>query len=535
MFLIPLMDVDAAQYASISREMLERNSFLQVFDLGKDYLDKPPMLFWLSALSMKIFGIYDWSYRLPSILLMIVSIYATYQLAIIYYEKTVAQLSAIVLASLQALFLMSHDVRTDTLLMSWVILGIWQLAKWYQLNKWTHFFLAFIFIGCGMMTKGPIALMVPGFAFLSHFVAQRNWKQLFRWEYLLGVIVIAIMLIPMSIGLYQQFDLHPGKLINNVPIQSGLRFYYWTQSFGRYTGENVYHEMSYFSFLLENMLWSFLPWIVFFLLGIVFSLRELIIQKFLIRSDQEFITTGGFLLTYCILAKSQAQLPHYIFVVYPLAAITTARILYGLFFTDRLLAWRKPLQLFHLVIFALLWIALIGLMFIPFPEIPLFVKIISIIGFLVFIVLIFAQVKNFPKIIALGLYTVIGVNIFLSTAFYPNLLQFQMGNDANAFINKNAIDKNSVYLYGINNSNALHFYGKHIFVNLSATKAFEAHQIILTEKDSTQFFKNIFPSSKVIHEGNQYPVSVLTGTFLNPSTRMKEMPRYVMIDLDGKP
>lgn len=45
MFLIPLMDVDAAQYASISREMLARNSFLQVFDLGKDYLDKPPMLF----------------------------------------------------------------------------------------------------------------------------------------------------------------------------------------------------------------------------------------------------------------------------------------------------------------------------------------------------------------------------------------------------------------------------------------------------------------------------------------------------------
>jgi 4-amino-4-deoxy-L-arabinose transferase-like glycosyltransferase len=58
-FMIPLMDIDAAQYASISREMLARNSFLQVFDLGKDYLDKPPMLFWLSALSMKIFGVHD--------------------------------------------------------------------------------------------------------------------------------------------------------------------------------------------------------------------------------------------------------------------------------------------------------------------------------------------------------------------------------------------------------------------------------------------------------------------------------------------
>jgi 4-amino-4-deoxy-L-arabinose transferase-like glycosyltransferase len=144
MFCIPLMDIDASQYASISREMLERNSFLQVYDLGKDYLDKPPMLFWLSAFSMKIFGVYDWSYRIPSFLLMIAAIYATYQLAVIYYQKTIAQLSAIVLASSQALFLMAHDVRTDTMLMGWVILSIWQLAKWYQTNKWLNFCAAFI-------------------------------------------------------------------------------------------------------------------------------------------------------------------------------------------------------------------------------------------------------------------------------------------------------------------------------------------------------------------------------------------------------
>ncbi len=535
MFLIPLMDVDAAQYASISREMLARNSFLQVFDLGKDYLDKPPMLFWLSAFSMKIFGVFDWAYRLPSVLLMLAAIYATYQLAIIYYEKTVAQLSAMVLASSQALFLMSHDVRTDTMLMSWVILSIWQLAKWYQSNKWLHFFTAFIFIGCGMMTKGPIALMVPGFAFLSHFLVQRNWKQLFRWEYLLGILVIAIMLIPMSIGLYQQFDLQPGKFINNVPIQSGLRFYYWTQSFGRYTGENVYHEMSYFSFLFENMLWSFLPWIVFFLMGFVFCIRELIIQKFVLKPHQEFITTGGFILTYCILANSQAQLPHYIFVVFPIAAIITARFLFRLLFTEQLLVWEKPLRLFHVFIFTLLWVVLIGLMVFVFKEISLSIKILSVLCFLIFIVLLFSYKTQYPKIIGLALFTAIGVNIFLHIAFYPNLLKYQMGNDAAATIDQQKINKNKVYLYGIYNSNALHFYGKHIFLYQSSSKTFKADQIIITEKDSAQLLKLLFPSSKIIHEGNQYPVSLLTATFLNPRSRMHEMPRYIMIDLDGKP
>lgn len=80
MFRIPLMDIDAAQYASISREMLANKSYLQVYDLGKDYLDKPPMLFWLSALSMKIFGVHDWAYRIPSFLFALLAVYATYRL-----------------------------------------------------------------------------------------------------------------------------------------------------------------------------------------------------------------------------------------------------------------------------------------------------------------------------------------------------------------------------------------------------------------------------------------------------------------------
>ena len=55
------MEIDSVQYANISREMLQNKSFLQIFDQGKDYLDKPPMLFWLSSLSMYFFGINDFA------------------------------------------------------------------------------------------------------------------------------------------------------------------------------------------------------------------------------------------------------------------------------------------------------------------------------------------------------------------------------------------------------------------------------------------------------------------------------------------
>lgn len=111
MTLVPLMDIDASQYASISREMLANKSYLKLYDLGIDYLDKPPMLFWLSVISMKLFGVHDWAYRLPSLLFAILSVYSTYQLAKVFYRKEIAQLSALVLASSQAMFLITHDVR----------------------------------------------------------------------------------------------------------------------------------------------------------------------------------------------------------------------------------------------------------------------------------------------------------------------------------------------------------------------------------------------------------------------------------------
>jgi 4-amino-4-deoxy-L-arabinose transferase-like glycosyltransferase len=529
MLLVPLMDVDASQYASISREMLERKSFLQIYDQGVDYLDKPPLLFWLSAASMYIFGVHDWAYRLPSIIMLLVAIYATYRFAKLYYEEAIARLSAMVLASSQALFLMAHDVRTDTMLMGWVMLSIWQLSAWFQTNKWKQLIIGFASIGAGMMTKGPVALMVPGFAFAFHFLLHRNWKQFFRWEYLLGIVIIGIMLIPMCIGLYQQYDVQPGKLINGIPIQSGLRFYFWTQSFGRYTGENFYNEMSYFTFLLENMLWSFLPWIVFFLGALIW--KAISAFKFRKHTEAEWISIGGFVLTYCILAKSQAQLPHYIFVVFPLAAVITADFLYAVFFKQQFGIIKKILTPLHLFIFSLLWVAVAALLFIPFKSIPIYVPVLSLIGLPVLWFLFFSKKISLPTLLETAFFTVIGVNIFLVTAFYPNLLKYQMGNDAVSFLEKSTIDKKQVSMYNIHNSNALHFYGKHIFAVKNRIGDYKTGDIMLTVKDSALAIKNRFPTSEILHEGPNYGVSVLSADFLNPVTRDKNLPKYVMIKL----
>ena len=530
---IPLMDVDASQYASITREMLEKKSYLQLYDLNRNYLDKPPMLFWLSALSIKLLGVYDWAFRLPSFLFALLAVYSTYKFALLFYKKETAQLSAVVLATSQALMLINHDVRTDTMLMGWTIFSIWQLAAWYRDKEWKHLLLAFISIAGGMMTKGPIALMVPVFAFAPHFILKREWKQFFRWEYILGLIIIAILLIPMSIGLYEQYDMHPGKLINGLPIRSGLRFYYWTQSFGRITGESSWNENGSFFFLLQNMLWSFLPWIIFFLIGLVVAVKQLFQQRFRLMGTQEWITIGGFILTYCALGSSKYQLPHYIFVAYPFAAIITANFLQQLLFDDKWVKWRKALYVFHFVVFILLWIVLLALLIIPFATIPKYLAVMAAIAFVVMIILLSTK-KIHQKLLFVCIYSIIGINLFLNTGFYPALLQYQMGNTAASFIEENHLPKDKVYLYGREAGHSFHFYSNHIYSMKTQPAQLQAGDYVVVWADSIPSLQHNWPGMEVLYQHAEFGVSMLTLPFLNPKTRDKEVRKYAIIALKAK-
>ncbi|CAN5563466.1 N/A [soil metagenome] len=531
-FFVPLMDIDATQYASMSREMLLTGNYLQLYDLGRDYLDKPPMLFWLSSLSMYVFGIHDWAYRLPSFIFSLLALYSTYRLALLFYKKEIAYLSIAVLAASQAMFLINHDVRTDTMLMGWVTCSLWQLAEWYQFKKWKNLVLAAIAIAGGMMTKGPLALMIPVFAFVPHLILRRNFKEFINWRYLPMIAFIAVLLIPMSIGLYQQFDLHPGKMIIGKKINSGLRFFYWTQSFGRITGEDSHRENGYLFFLLQNMLWSFLPWILFFLAGLVTAIKSIVQKRFLLTNKEECITLSGFVITYLALGSSKVQLPHYIFVVFPLAAIITANFLYKLAYDRDWQKLSKPLFIFHAVIFCLLWVALILLMAIPFKSVPVYVCILAGLGLVALLWIIFLKKMAGFKIISICFFTSIGLNIFLNMAFYPALLKYQAGNVAADFINENKLPKKQVFVWGNITvaRNSLYFYGDYFFRKINNVQELKAGDYVLSNaRDLDDLVKE--KTADTIFKGDGFPVTKLTLNFLTPSKRAGELQPFYIIKI----
>jgi 4-amino-4-deoxy-L-arabinose transferase-like glycosyltransferase len=514
---VDVMDVDAAQYAEMSREMAQTGSYLQVYDRGKDYLDKPPFLFWVSAASMTVFGVNNFAYKLPSILFAIWALFATYRLARLLYDERTGRMAALILGCCQGMFLMTNDIRTDTILMSWTITAIWLIKEWDITKKLYYLLFGAAAVAFGMMTKGPIALMVPVFCFASDWALKREWKKFIQPSYLLALLVIGVLLIPMCIGLYQQYDLHPEKIIDGETGTSGLRFFFWTQSFGRITGENTWDNGAPFSFLFENMLWSFLPWILLFVVALVLNTVQLFQQKLRLKPQQEWITTGGFLLTYCSLASSHYQLPHYIFVAFPLAAIMVAKLLKDLF-EGRYRGLCKAMNGVQIVISVLLLIAALLTFAFVFKG-GAWTYIVWTAGAVLWCWLAFSKsIKS--KMLWLSATAIIIANIFMTNHFYYNLLKYQAGSQLGRIIERENIPAARIKIVEVQDPfNSLSFYAKRVIKRSDTLPELHSGDYLVTSKDCIQDIGEQGLSANIIDRCQYFKVSELTSEFINPRTR----------------
>lgn len=523
-FRVDMMDIDATQYAEMSREMAESGSYLQLYDRGVDYLDKPPMLFWVSSLSIKIFGVNNFGYKLPSILFALWALYAVYRLARLLYDDKTARMAALILGTCQGMYLMTNDVRTDTILMSCVITSLWMIKEAELQRKWYWVLGGTLAIACGMMTKGPIALMVPIFCFGSDWVLKRKWKQLFSPYHLLDAALIGIFLIPMSIGLYQQFDMHPEKTVNGLHNVSGLRFFYWSQSFGRITGESPWDNNAPFEFLFVGMFWAFLPWMFLFVPALAMRLTEVVKQKFKLLPEQEFITTGGFVLAYIALGSSKYQLPHYIFVVFPLAAMMVAKLIADMA-DGKYAGLYKVMKPTQWVASVLIMVAALLTLTVVFPA--------GVAGIVAWVLAfsIWLWVALHKKIQAqmfwVSTAAIMLGNVFITHHFYYQLLQYQLGSSVGKYMKAHNINTDKLTLYELDHPlNALHFYADRL---ITLDTNMQAGSYVLT---SYTGIKNLQAKQKpyeLLKEGDYFKVTELNLIFLNNATRHKETERYYLV------
>ena len=518
-YFIELMDVDAAQYASIAREMTESANWLIIQHKGVDYLDKPPLLFWLSALSFKIFGAGHFAYRLPSILATFLGLYATYALGKKLYNAKTGQLAALILASSQAWILFNHDIRTDTLLAAFCITSIWQLVEYGENRKWYNFLFGFICIGLAMLAKGPLGAVIPGIALVAYWLGQKHWKTLFLPEWMLGIIIILLVLSPMLIGLWQQWR------------WDGIYFYFWKQSFGRITGENSWRNDSGAFFFVHSFLWSFLPWSLVALWA--FAKRSY--QFWSKGADRELLTLFGFLVPFIALSFSKYKLPHYIFPLYPFMAIITAQAMLSLIEKNNLvkkifdgLHYFIAVMIFGLAVLMCCWIF-------PTTNVALWIIIIMSAIFIIYLHTNLSLVKE--KLVAMSIISLMMINFVMSLHFYPQLLKYQSGSNAAVFIKEQKIAPEELVAYRLY-PNSLDFYSGIIaqvfespdkLINAISAQPFW----IFTDETGKKQLEEYGAIIDNVKTFNHFHISKLSLKFLNPKTRAGVTGKAYLLRVSG--
>jgi 4-amino-4-deoxy-L-arabinose transferase-like glycosyltransferase len=463
---------------------------------------------------------------LPSFLATILAVYSTWRLARQWYNLEIANWSALILASTQAYFLFNSDVKTDNLLTAMIIFAIWQLSSYLRTAKIRYLIAGFAGIGLAMLAKGPIGFVLPVTAIGGHLLLKRDWKMIFNFRWLLGIPIIFMVLTPFLWGLHQQWGWH------------GIKFFFWTQSFGRITGESDWSNDLGPFFLVHTFLWAFIPWTICSLFAFFMSLREIIKNRFRLSENTESISISGFLIIFIALSMSRYKLPHYIFVVFPLAAVFTARWIYNLQVNaGKAFKWLGTTQT---VVYMLLGFGIISVLWIVFaPVNVLLLSILMIVAITTTIVSGRSRSAYF-KIIMPGVLCIVSVNIGLNYGFYPRLLKYQVSNQAGIRIYKDKIPLARLYSYGAFGSHSLNYYSRGISTAIFGTKAVDS----LASPDLWLYTDSIglvglSPSFIILNDVKDYgfvnyPVQRLTLDFLNPATRNTVTQKMYLLHIEKK-
>jgi hypothetical protein len=157
-----LFEPDEGRYAEIPREMLARGEWVVPYLQGEPYLDKPPLLYWLVIVSYRLLGVHDWSARLVPALAVHGALLATYLLGRRSVGERAAFYGAVALAVAPGFLGVGRLLVLDGLLALWVLLSLLAALEAVRTEsfRWTWWLAGGLACGLGVLTKGPVALVL---------------------------------------------------------------------------------------------------------------------------------------------------------------------------------------------------------------------------------------------------------------------------------------------------------------------------------------------------------------------------------------
>ncbi|MBE3070405.1 MAG: glycosyltransferase family 39 protein, partial [Planctomycetes bacterium] len=270
-----LVDPDEPRSALVARLMVERGDWLAphlpaVFhhDYPGDplegdllaYWDKPPLFFWLEALAMTALGPTALAARLPAALAQVATVLLVYACGRFLGGRRAGLLAGVVAATAPQLFVMGHVARMETLLvalMTAMLLAVLRLVH-DRPRSWGWVLVLYVSAGLAVLTKGPVAVVLPAVAVGATCLVSGRWGDLGRLRPLAGAAIVLLIAAPWYVYMHLRYP--PGQGVGGA----GFAYAYFVgQHLLRATTEGFGHYEHVPGYLVGILMLGFLPWSVF--------------------------------------------------------------------------------------------------------------------------------------------------------------------------------------------------------------------------------------------------------------------------------
>ena len=234
--LCPLFDLDEGAFTEATREMLLSGNYLTTYLEGKLRFDKPILTYWLQAISTVLFGTNEVAFRLPSSLATAAWANSLYQFCKKHLSQKQALTCVILFISCILINIIGKAAISDAILNLCITSSMLNLYNFLTFNEKKHLRMLYIASAFGFLTKGPIALLIPGVTIAIYSMLSRDLESIKALYDPLGFVCFLAIGTPWYICEYMEqgqrfiegffFKHNLNRFANPMEKHSGNIFYY---------------------------------------------------------------------------------------------------------------------------------------------------------------------------------------------------------------------------------------------------------------------------------------------------------------------
>lgn len=177
----PLTLPDEGRYTGVAWDMLRHGDISTPLLDGMPYFHKPPLFYWLDAISMHVFGMNEWAVRLPAVLGAWLALFTTYAFVRRNHSVAAARVTVLVLATMPLFFgaaqFANLDMLVAGLISACVLAGADAVLRRARGESWRSMSaLAGALAGLGLLAKGLIGVVLPGGILFFWLLMRRDGK-----------------------------------------------------------------------------------------------------------------------------------------------------------------------------------------------------------------------------------------------------------------------------------------------------------------------------------------------------------------------